>query len=378
MEIHKVDAVVPAEPRKRSRWEDGDTFRVNRKELDVLKAKSSNSRWSTDKSFYPPALTYIPDFLSSDQVELILRQFRIEDISRRLTANDLEIQDFEVRSPSPEPIYDPKSGLRVNTREVRAREKLQKERNTCIEECLRIDPQYKPPPDYRPPTASRKLYIPQFTETPAQSYVSLILGPRGKTQKILEKRTKCKIYIRGRGASRGKNYQFENEDEPMHVLIVSDSEANIERCCEILEPILNGKLDDEDNKNRRYELMRIGAENRLGITYNSEWCEFCWEQGHKKYACPNRPLALGWSCELCNETNHVAQDCPNRKNKKKTLDEELEEFNRITGVSIQISEFEKSLIKNSKIYQKNSKKKANEKKDPVGEEDLLPPGVDYF
>ena len=129
---------------------------------------------------------------------------------------------------------------------------------------------YKPPVDYKPPIATRKLYIPQYGEAPPQSYAALILGHRGKTQKILEKRTKCKIFIRGRGASRGKNYQFDNEDEPMHVFITAESEADIERCCEILEPVLNGKLDDEENKRRRLELMQIGAENRLAIGYNTE------------------------------------------------------------------------------------------------------------
>lgn len=370
-----TEAVVP---RKRTRWEEGDAFRVNRREIDIRKEKYSSSRWSVDRSFFPPPLTYIPDFLNPDQVELILRQFRIEDISRRLTANDLEIQDFEVRSPSPEPIYDPKTGQRMNTREVRAREKLQKERNTCIEECLRIDPLYKPPADYKPPTATRKLYIPQYGEAPPQSYVSLILGPRGKTQKILEKKTKCKIYIRGRGASRGKNYQFENEDEPMHVLITAESEADIERCCEILEPILNGKLDDEDNQKRRFELMRIGAENRIGITYNSEWCEVCGEQGHKKYGCPNRTLSISWACEICNDKNHSTQDCPNRKTKKKTLEEQLEEFNRETGAGVQLTQYDQMVIKSYKVHQKNTKKKeTKEVKDPVGEEELLPPGVDY-
>jgi splicing factor 1 len=365
-------------PQRRTRWEDGDSFRVSRREMVVHKERFSNSRWSTGKSFYPPPLTYVPDFLSRDQFELVLRLYRIEDISRRLTANDLEIQDFEVRSPSPEPVYDPKTGARINTREYRAREKLQKERNTCIEECLRIDPLYKPPADYRPPMATRKLYIPQYGETPAQSYVSLILGHRGKTQKLLESKTKCKIYIRGRGASRGKNYQFENEDEPMHVLITAESEANIEKCCEILEPILNGRLDDEENQKRRLELMRIGAETRPGIGYGTEWCDFCGEQGHKRYACPNKPLALGWWCELCSEMGHSAQDCPNKKTKKKTLEEQVEEFNRETGAGIQLSQYDAMIIKTSKIHQKTAKKKENaEEKDPIGEEELLPPGVDY-
>ena len=368
----------PSLPRRRTRWEDGDKFRVNRKEVDIYKEKFRTSRWSIDKSFYPPPITYIPDFLSQDQVELLLRQYRIEDISRRLTANDLDIQDYDVRSPSPEPIYDPKTGLRVNTREVRAKEKLLKERNTCIEECLRIDPLYKPPADYKPPIATRKLYIPQYGETPAQSYVTLILGPRGKTQKILERRTRCKIYIRGRGASRGKNYQFDSEDEPMHVYITAESEADIERCCEILEPVLNGKLDDDENRKRRLELMQIGAENRLGITYNSEWCEFCGEQGHKKYGCPNKPLAIGWACEMCKDRNHATQDCPMKKNKKKSLEEQLEDFNRETGVGLQLSQYDSMVIKSYKVHQRATlQKESKETHDPVGEEELLPPGVDY-
>ena len=364
-------------PRRRSRWEDGDSFRVTRKDLTLHKEKFTSSRWSADRSFCPPPMTYIPDFLSQDQVELLLRQYRIEDISRRLTANDFEIQDYEVRSPSPEPVYDPKTGLRVNTREVRAKEKLLKERNTCIEECLRLDPLYKPPADYKPPIATRKLYIPQYGETPAQSYVSLILGPHGKTQKVLEKRTNCKIYIRGRGASRGKNYQFDSEDEPMHVLITAESEADIERCCEVLEPVLNGRLDEEENRKRRLELMQIGAENRLAISYKSEWCEFCGEQGHKRYGCPNKPLALGWACEICNEKTHATQECPSRRMKKKSLEEQLEEFNRATGAGVQLSQYDSMVIKSYKVHQRATKQKESKDNDPVGEEELLPPGVDY-
>ena len=363
-------------PRRRSRWEDGDSFRVNRK--DAYKEKNIITRWSSDKSFNPPPMTYIPDFLTQDQLELLLRQFRIEDISRRLTGNDLDTQDYDIRSPSPEPIYDPKTGQRVNTREVRAREKLMKERNTCIEECLLIDPLYKPPADYKPPTATRKLYIPQYGETPAQSYVSLIIGPRGMTQKTLEKRTKCKIYIRGKNASRGKNYQFNNEDEPMHVLITGESEADVEKCCELLEPVLNGRLDDEENKKRRLELMQIGAENRLALGYSSEWCDYCGEQGHKRYGCPNKPLAIGWICEICREKTHSTQECPNKKHKKKTLEEELEEFNRATGAGIQLSQYDTMIIKSHKIHQKLSKQREiKETHEIVGDEELLPPGVDY-
>jgi len=55
--------------------------------------------------------------------------------------------DPVLRSPSPEPIYDQVTHKRINTRDIEAREKLVNERNTIIEECMRLDPGYKPPQD---------------------------------------------------------------------------------------------------------------------------------------------------------------------------------------------------------------------------------------
>mmetsp|Transcript_17152 Transcript_17152/g.17053 ORF Transcript_17152/g.17053 Transcript_17152/m.17053 type:complete len:231 (-) Transcript_17152:33-725(-) len=226
----------------------------------------------------------------------------------------------------------------------------------------------------------RKLYIPQYGTAPPQSYVTLILGPRGKTQKALEKKTNCKIYIRGKGASRGKNYNFESEEEPMHVLIVSDSEHDLEKCVSILEPILNGHLDDEENKKNRYELMKLGAENRLSIGYKTDWCDLCGEQGHKRYCCPSRPLALGWNqqCEICNEKTHFTEDCPTKKRKKKTIEEQLEELNRISGTNMQLSQNDIMMIKAYKVQQKAMKQSQVDEtqETAVEEEDLLPPGVD--
>ena len=115
--LHSASLMVEP-PKRRSRWEDGNSFRLGRKKL--AQANTRQSRWN-DKSFTAPPVTHIPDFLSPDQLELVLRQYRIEDISRRLAANDFEIHDPDVRSPSPEPIYDPKTGVRINTREYRAR-----------------------------------------------------------------------------------------------------------------------------------------------------------------------------------------------------------------------------------------------------------------
>jgi splicing factor 1 len=54
----------------------------------------------------------------------------------------------EDRSPSPEPIYD-SMGKRLNTRDVRTRAKLETERHKHIVEMLKLNPEYKPPADYK-------------------------------------------------------------------------------------------------------------------------------------------------------------------------------------------------------------------------------------
>ncbi len=52
------------------------------------------------------------------------------------------------RSPSPEPIYD-QQGKRQNTREVRARRKIEEQRHQLVTELLLLNPEYKAPGDYK-------------------------------------------------------------------------------------------------------------------------------------------------------------------------------------------------------------------------------------
>lgn len=61
---------------------------------------------------------------------------RLDDITRSLNG-DLEIGDADVRSPSPDPVYD-KNGVRVNTRVLRAKDKLLREKSDLIEECQKL------------------------------------------------------------------------------------------------------------------------------------------------------------------------------------------------------------------------------------------------
>jgi len=52
------------------------------------------------------------------------------------------------RSPSPEPIYST-DGKRLNTRENRMRKKLEEERHKLIQRLQELNPDYRPPADYR-------------------------------------------------------------------------------------------------------------------------------------------------------------------------------------------------------------------------------------
>lgn len=83
-------------------------------------------------------------------MEIAIRKHRVDDLQKRLSVGDYEGNDPDVRSPSPEPIYDQKTGLRTNTRDVRLRERAIRERLRLIEELRILDPTYVPPPDYRP------------------------------------------------------------------------------------------------------------------------------------------------------------------------------------------------------------------------------------
>jgi len=110
-----------------------------------------------------------------------LGRHRIDDLQRRIAVSDFEANDPDIRSPSPEPEYDGKTGLRVNTREVRLKQRYIRERMRLIEEVCRLDPSYDPPADYKPPKKSKKIPIPD-PDNPQANYIGQLIGPRGTTQ----------------------------------------------------------------------------------------------------------------------------------------------------------------------------------------------------
>jgi splicing factor 1 len=150
----------------------------------------------------------------------------------RMTITDLIPPEHE-RSPSPPPIYD-SNGIRQNTREVRMKEKINRQRNGIIEELLKRDPTYQPPTDYKPEKKSRKLYIP-YKEYPDYNFIGLIIGPRGNTHKRMQQETNTVIAIRGKGSVKEGARGDYGEDDDLHVLVQGDTQDDVDRAAVMVE-----------------------------------------------------------------------------------------------------------------------------------------------
>ena len=72
----------------------------------------------------------------------------LAEVNKKILSNQPVFVPEHERSPSPEPVYDG-NGLRLNTREIRAKDKLMQKRSSLIEELIKADPGYRPPADYR-------------------------------------------------------------------------------------------------------------------------------------------------------------------------------------------------------------------------------------
>ncbi len=288
--------------KRKSRWEE-DTASIKR-------GKYKGTRWGpeSEKTFTPQPFSYLPG-LPQEELEILIRRHRLDDIQRMLAIMDFETNDPDLRSLSPEPVYDARTGVRLNTREVRTKEKYTQEKNRVIEELMRLDSTFAPPADYRATKKIKKLYIPSGDT----SVIGVIIGQKGQNQRNLEQKSGCRIAIRGKGASRNRIYnRTESDDnEPLHVLIQGDTDENIKKAVELIEPLIDPYKDPEKQGSHMLQLA-------LRSVLRDEYCENCGEKGHKLWDCPKK-LGQGWQkaevcCAICKERSHPTSDCPLRRN----------------------------------------------------------------
>lgn len=229
------------------------------------------------------------------------------------------------RSPEPAPVYDGK-GVRVNTRERIAADKLLVERQALVAAAKSIHPQFVPPSDFKHVASQLqiKISIP-FKEYPDYNFIGLIIGPRGLTQKQMEKDTGCKIAIRGKGSVKdGKvTNPKDNTDEPLHVMItapdlpslrkaeglvrklVTPVEENQYVCCSCSRRRCSLTLVSR-NEHKRAQLRKL-AEINGTLMGNEEHfasmssrgasraavCRNCGAGGHPTYDCGQRGDRVG-------------------------------------------------------------------------------------
>ncbi|KAK1259380.1 KH domain-containing protein [Acorus gramineus] len=255
---------------------------------------------------------------------------RLLEITRLLASGGpLDDRPEGARSPSPEPVYD-NMGIRINTREYRARECLNRERQEIISQLIKKNPAFKPPADYRPPKLNKKLYIP-MKEYPGYNFIGLIIGPRGNTQKRMEKETGAKIVIRGKGSVKEGRLQQKrdlkpdpSENEDLHVLVEAETQEALDAAAGMVEKLLQ-PVDEGLNEHKRQQLRELAALN--GTIRDDEFCRLCGEAGHRQYACPNRMSTFKSDvlCKICGDGGHPTIDCPMKGTGKK-MDDEYQNF----------------------------------------------------
>lgn len=295
--------------------------------------RKRKSRWADDT----PVVSQIPDFMMNltgnmeFDPEIQALNGRLVEINRKLLSGlPLDDRPEGVRSPSPEPVYDNK-GVRVNTRENRAKERLNREKQEIIQQIIKKNPAFKPPADYRPPKLQKKLYIP-MKEYPGYNFIGLIIGPRGNTQKRMAKETGAKIVIRGKGSvkegrlGQKRDLNFDPaENEDLHVLVEAETQDSLDAAVGMVEKLLQ-PVDEVLNEHKRQQLRELAALN--GTIKDEEYCRLCGEQGHRQFACPSRfsTFKSDVLCSICGDGGHPTIDCPVKSTTGKKMDDEYQNF----------------------------------------------------
>ncbi|KAL6140930.1 hypothetical protein ACLB2K_059222 [Fragaria x ananassa] len=306
--------------RRRSRWDP-------QPEPDGDGARKRKSRWADEEP--KPVVQFMGGIEFDPEIQAL--NSRLVEISRILFSGSvLDDRPEGERSPSPEPVYD-NFGIRINTREYRARERLNRERQEIIAQIIKRNPTFKPPADYRPPKIHKKLYIP-LKEYPGYNFIGLIIGPRGNTQKRMEKETGAKIVIRGRGSVKEGRLQQKrdskpdlSENEDLHVLVEGETQEAVDAAAGMVEKLLQ-PVDEVLNEHKRQQLKELALLN--GTIREEEFCRLCGEPGHRQYACPSRMSTFKSEvlCKICGDGGHPTIDCPVKGTNGKKMDDEYQNF----------------------------------------------------
>lgn len=292
-------------------------------------------RWGNSKAEITDDVKHIADVaaqLDPKEAKLYFLKLQLgQNAQKQYNPLAALLQNPDELSPSPEPIYDTQ-GRRLNTREVRYKEKLEEERNRLLTEILELDPNFKIPANWKKPVYKKKIMVPT-QQFPDVNFFGLIVGPRGMTQKRISKETGCSCVVRGRGSfapgKPGRTPQ-PDDDEPMSVVITGNTQKAVDKATKMVMDLI------DQSKFGKAQRQLVELKSMLGWGGNvTKRCRICGGVGHPVWKCPDRPGA-DWDpadvqCELCGEVSHVTKDCKLYKKgmtvkSAMTLDEEYKSF----------------------------------------------------
>jgi hypothetical protein len=297
----ETDATKPRQ-RQKQRWTVDTELTLDGK--PPMAPPTFRSRTRFGNRILPAAMTLLPPDASVLQEVLFVTRVQVDEIAARVLLLPAELKRIEAdpnRSPSPDAEYD-STGKRLNSREQRMRKALTEQRDALLERLMDLNPTVCS--GASGPKFARKLYIP-WREYPNYNFMGesevasaaangadesqreaecvysqcdehartfshlralpplagLIIGPRGNTQKHLEKNTNCKISVRGRGAkgtegggggsssssalaplagveSAAMRRKREDEEDDLHVHITAERLSELDACVALITDIL--------------------------------------------------------------------------------------------------------------------------------------------
>lgn len=275
---------------------------------DDRNKKRRKTRWSSfDTRIKLLGPLQLPDFIkesvleSDSNPEIVKLKAELAELNSELQKPVLhDVQPAEKRSPSPETVHND-LGIIVNTHEVRLREELVRKRQGIILKLIRKHPTFNTPPSRKPSKLFKKLYVP-VKQYPGYNFVGLILGPRGNTQKRMEKETGARISLRGAGSfARGK-HASENDD--LHVYIEADNQESLDAAAGMVEKLLI-PVDARMNDHKKAQLEEFSTLKKF-YPKAKGLCFMCGMQRHPNHACPDQPsTSTSVSCNTSSSNGYL-------------------------------------------------------------------------
>jgi len=153
---------------------------------------------------------------------------------------------------------------------------------------------------------------------PDYNFVGLIIGPRGLTQKQLEKDTGAKIVIRGKGSVKTGRQSSEEEQDDLHVLISADTAAQIRAAARAVKRLLV-PVEEGKNIHKMQQLRQLAEIN--GTLHDSGWQPRTWRSADVY-------------CKHCGDLSHPTTDCPlkDKPVDKQAIEKDYEAFMNEIGL----------------------------------------------